>query len=354
MSKVYEDSYGKSRMIKIIQHQKAGKILIAAYDDGSGLPTRAVFGDSLKRTTYPHDYEVGSAGYLDYDSSLSAYIFTLKPGEKMPKMLENYRPLKLVEAMIDEAARLATVKVDEETSITFPGVEVWKGLHEILKELNEEAERLNAGVVIWRVEMIPDPDRKKKPYWNKRVPMVRNGEVGLPVTGYAYSDQSRLMAYLGVVGYKTSVESIRATLIQNKALNLDSDGYHPMSPCEKYEQVLQALPEYTSTHSAFIAHQALPGKWSPEHHLLFLLVFRGSEDPDADLIEQFTVRLNEALEVPIIPEWGLPLFKTAKARNFIGRLETGGDCLGGVWVNLGSDWNGLIGEMIKEGNLTVS
>ncbi len=353
MKNVYEDIYLKQKAQKIITQQRLGKILISA-GNGVNLPSRESLGAEITRCGYAHAYQIGSFGYLDYDMDTQAYIFTPKPDAKLPKALENYKPLKLVEAMIDEAARLATVKVDEETAITFPGVEVWKDLYEILKELNSEAEQINAGVVIWRVEMIPDPDRKKKPYWNKRVPMVRNGEVGLPVTGYAYSDQSRLLAYLGVVGYKTSVESLRATLIQNKVLNLDTDGYHPMSPCEKYEQVLQALPEYTSTHSAFIAHQALPGKWSPEHNLLFLLVFRGSEDPDADLIEQFTVRLNEALEVPIIPEWGLPLFKAAKARNFIGRMETGGDCLGGVWVNLANDWNGLIGEMIKEGNLTVS
>jgi len=98
---VYEDKYLREKVNRIIARQKEGKIIIAAYKDGSGLPAREDFGQELTRAAYPYDYAVGKAGFLNYDSELGAYLFTAKSGEKLPQVLANYRVLTLGEAILD-------------------------------------------------------------------------------------------------------------------------------------------------------------------------------------------------------------------------------------------------------------
>jgi hypothetical protein len=98
---VYEDKYLREMVNRIIARQKEGKIIIAAYKDGSGLPAREDLGQELTRAAYPYDYAVGKAGFLKYDSELGAYLFTAKSGEKLPQVLANYRVLTLGEAILD-------------------------------------------------------------------------------------------------------------------------------------------------------------------------------------------------------------------------------------------------------------
>ena len=93
---IYEDKYLHEKVNRIIVRQKKGKIVIAAFKDGSGLPASEDIGKELTRAAYPYDYAVGNAGFLNYNSELSAYLFTAKTDEKLPPVLANYRPLALV------------------------------------------------------------------------------------------------------------------------------------------------------------------------------------------------------------------------------------------------------------------
>jgi len=90
---VYEDKYLREKVNRIIARQKEGKIVVAAYKDGSGLPCKDDFGKDLTRAAFPYDYAVGKAGFLKYDSELGAYLFTAKSDEKLPQVLANYRVL---------------------------------------------------------------------------------------------------------------------------------------------------------------------------------------------------------------------------------------------------------------------
>ncbi|OJX43768.1 MAG: hypothetical protein BGO78_02030 [Chloroflexi bacterium 44-23] len=69
---VYEDKYLREKVNRIIARQKEAKIVIAAHKDGSGLPAREDLGHELTRAAYPYDYAVGNAGFLNYNSELSA------------------------------------------------------------------------------------------------------------------------------------------------------------------------------------------------------------------------------------------------------------------------------------------
>jgi hypothetical protein len=351
---VYEDKYLREKVNRIIARQKEGKIVIAAHKDGSGLPTREDLGQELTRAAYPYDYAVGKAGFLKYDSELGAYLFTAKSGEKLPQVLANYQTLSLAEATLDVQDRRINILCGE-ACITFTGIQPWKGLYEVLRELNEELERVNAGIVIWKI--IPKENIKVRPgerLFSEAVPKLRNGQAMAHVTGYAY-DSDHNLAYVGLAGYKTSLESLRVTLMCGKPLQMTQDGVGDviLIPTDKYEQAWQAMPEYTSHHVGFVSRLALPGKWEPEDLNAYLLVFRETPEPGKEMIRLFIERIKEALEVPILDEWATIIWKQACNRKLVHDLVTGGDCILGARIDLQADWQELLTELLAQEDISL-
>ncbi|NSW52981.1 MAG: hypothetical protein HPY85_10790 [Anaerolineae bacterium] len=353
-------SYTRNELKGIRRMMELGFNLVLFYGNNPfHLPESHEIG---KTTRYPgHDFAMTTQngeiiGYLDYaNAGNGQYRYSPAQDKKLPKVIEDYRAPKEVEVVLDQATRVATITTGD-TIITFTGVNVFDRLDHILDEINGELYRLNTGYWAWRIEMIPDPEAASKPFSNG-VPVVMNGQVRLAVTGYAYEDNS-FLHYLGVVGHKTGIESLRATMVQGKPFYMEVNG-SPVSfyPLPKYEQVWQPMPEYSSHHSAFIAHQALPGKWTPDDNTISLLVFRGTdgaENPAAEIKRQFISRLNEALEIPIVPEWADALWEAAKLTRFVRKLTVGGDCIAGILINLNADWNHLVETLLEEGKIVVA
>lgn len=346
---IYEDKYLREKVNRIIAKQKEGKVIIAAYKDGSGLPAREDLGQTLARAAYPYDYAVGTAGFLNYDSDLGAYLYIAKPGAKQPEVIASYRTLALAEAVLDVCQRKVRIQTDD-TAVTFTGAQPWKGLHEVLREINEELVRVNAGIVIWKV--IPKEEQKSKPedrMFRAAVPRLRNGQAMAHVTGYAY-DNDQALAYIGLVGYKTSLESLRVTLMAGKPLQMTEDGAGDTSliPTDKYEQAWQAMPEYTSHHAGFVSRLAVPGKWEPDDLAAYILIYKETPDPGIELIRLFVERLKEALEIPILDEWAAILWKHARNRKYVQDLKTGGDCILGTKIDLQADWQELFSELLAQ------
>jgi hypothetical protein len=352
---VYEDKYLRDKVNRIIARQKEGKIVVAAFKDGSGLPAKEDLGQELIRAAYPYDYAVGKAGFLKYDSELGVYLFIARSNEKLPPVLANYRPLVLAEAILDVQDRRITIQCGE-TNATFTGVQPWKGLHEVLQEVNEELARINAGMVVWKIT--PKENGKTKPgdrLFPEAVPKLRNGQALAHVTGYAY-DSDHTLAYIGLVGYKTSLESLRMTLMSGKPLQMIQDGVGDLTliPTDKYEQAWQAMPEYTSHHAAFVSRLALPGKWEPDDLAAYVLVYRETADASAELIHLFIERLKEALEFPILDEWAAALWKQARNRKYIQEMTTGGDCILGARIDLQADWQELLTELLSQEAISLT
>ena len=350
----FEDKYLREKINRIIARQKEGKVIVAAFKDGSGLPSREDLGQELIRAAYPYDYQVGKAGFLKYDSDLGAYLFTARPGEKLPSVLANYRALSLAEATVDLADRRILIQTGD-TSVTFTNAQSWKGLYEVLQEVNEELARLNAGIVVWKITPRNSPmARPVDRLYSEAVPKLRNGQAMAHVSGYAF-DNDHLLVYVGLVGYKTSLESLRVTMMAGKSLSLIQDGAGDISliPSDRYEQAWQAMPEYTSHHAGFVSRLALPGKWEPEDLNAYLLVFQGSADPEQELIQLFIERLKEALEAPILDEWAVPLWKQARNRKMVQDLVTAGDCRRGAKIDLQANWQELLTELLAEESITL-
>jgi hypothetical protein len=352
---VFEDKYLREKVNRIIARQKEGKVVIAAYKDGSGLPCRDELGQELTRAAFPYDYAVGKIGFLKYDSDTAGYLFTAKAGEKLPPLLANYRPLALAEAILEIQERKLTIQSGE-TSVTFTGVQPWKGLHEVLREVNEELARVNAGLVVWKIT--PNEGKSREPagrLYPESVPRLRNGQAMGHISGYAY-DQDHNLAYVGLVGYKTSLESLRVTLMAGKSLQMLQDGAGDVSllPTDRYEQAWQAMPEYTSHHVGFVSRLALPGKWEPEDLCAYLLVFRDAPDPGQELVRLFVERLKECLEVPILDDWARALWAQARNRKLVVDLTVGGDCVMGAKIDLQADWQELLTELLLQETITLA
>lgn len=352
---IYEDKYLREKVNRIIARQKEGKIIIASCKDGSGLPCREDLGEDLLRAAYPYDYAVGKIGFLNYDSELGAYLFTARANEKLPQVLINYRPLVLAEANLNVQDRRIDIQYSK-TSVTFTGVQPWKGLYEVLREVNEELARINAGIVVWKItpqenEKLNSDDR----LFPAAVPKLRNGQALADVTGYAY-DSDHNLAYIGLVGYKTSLESQRVTLMCGKTLQMTQDGMDDVSliPTDKYEQIWQAMPEYTSHHVGFMSRLALPGKWEPEDLNSYMLVFRGTSNPEDEMIKLFIERIKEALEVPILDEWAGTLWWQARNHGLVQDLVTAGDCILGVRIDLQADWQELLTNLLAQENISLT
>lgn len=352
---VYEDKHLREKVNRIIAKQREGKIVVAAYKDDTGLPVRDELGVVLGRAAYPYDYTVGSFGFLKYDSELGAYLFTAKPDTALPPVLVEYRALSLAEATLDPTARVIQIQAGE-TLVTFTGAHPWKGLYEILHEVNEELVRTQAGIVVWKITHKESSNAGvQERLFPGAVPRLRNGQAMGDVTGYAY-DNDRNLVYVGLVGYKTSLESLRVTLMANKPISMSQEtkGDVSLLPVEKYEQAWQAMLEYTSHHAAFVARNALPRKWEPEDLFAYLLVFKGTDDPGQELMRLYVERLKEALEIPILDDWGAALWKYAQSQRYIHDLTTDGDCILGARIDLQADWKGLITDLLRQETLQLN
>ena len=64
-------------------------------------------------------------------------------------------------------------------------------------------------------------------------------------------------------------------------------------------------------------------------------------------------RLQEALVFPLPDEWAYILWEYGLDAGYIQRLETGGDCRGGVRLDLTRDWQALVQSLLDQQLVTL-
>jgi hypothetical protein len=190
------------------------------------------------------------------------------------------------------------------------------------------------------------------------VPQIRNEHGSAYVTGYAHDDAGNLI-YLGVVGHKTVLKSIRATVQarQRKKLFLQGKPVYPLPT--HYSQTWQHLPDFGAYHATLIADPALPGKWQPGEDVIYLLVSEGElldgSTPETRARSMLASRLSETLPIPILNEWQESLWEAGQRENLIAGLDIGGDCQEGYLVHLSeTGWKELITRLFKEHKIRIS
>jgi hypothetical protein len=151
-----------------------------------------------------------------------------------------------------------------------------------------------------------------------------------------------------MVGHKTVLESIRATIQtrQRRKLFLQGQPVYPLAT--HYCQTWQHLLDYGAYHATLIADPALPGKWQPGEEVVYLLVFEGEDDGEAQAQHMLAVRLAETLPIPILDEWNTSLWEVARKKELVVRMETCGDCQEGYIVQLSENaWKEVVIGLIR-------
>lgn len=354
----FENTYFRERAIIAANRQKQGHILVSGSksDTGQGLPLPYIHDvPSLRRGSYPYDYEC-EWGRFKYEYELGSYLFTPHNGQ-VPPGWERYdlqTPIQPVSAVIDRARRLATV-LTKDREIVLRDVPVGESPYNLLQQVNAALAQSCQPFVAWRLEWITSEiDR----LWPDGVPQIRNEHGSAYVTGYAHDDAGNLI-YLGMVGHKIVLESIRATVQarQRKKLILQGRTVYPLAT--HYCQTWQHLPDYGAYHATLIADPALPGKWQPREEVAYILVFEGDliygENPAEHACQMLPSRFSEILSIPVLKDWAEKLWKAGAEQELIGELMTGGDCPTGFWVQLTeTGWADITSRLLKEGVIGIS
>lgn len=353
----FENTYFRERAIKAANRQKQGHILVSGSksDTGQGLPLPYIHDvPGLRRGSYPYDYEC-EWGRFKYEYELSSYLFTPHNGQ-VPPGWERYdlqTPIQPVTAVIDRARRLATIKT-KDREIVLRDVSMGETPYNLLQQINAALAQSCQPFMAWRLEWVSgEIDR----LWPEGVPQIRNEHGSAYVTGYAHDDAGNLI-YLGMVGHKTVLESIRATIQarQRKKLFLQGRPVYPLP--SHYFQTWQHLSDYGAYHATLIADPALPGKWQSGEDVVYLLVFEGElldgSTPEIKLGRMLASRLSETLPIPILDRWAVTLWEAGAKKELIGDLAASGDCPSGHWVHVSeSGWNEVVTALVAQGAISI-
>jgi hypothetical protein len=191
-------------------------------------------------------------------------------------------------------------------------------------------------------------------YPDGQVPVLSNAHTRADVTGYALLESTpyqHTLVYVGLAAHKTSLESLWATLVRGRGgcsmrgVSVLSDGGIKM--------LAHPLPDFRIMHAGIICRKALPGGWEAQDDSAYALVFE-TDVPEETALQKVTLkRLQETLPFPILDDWNKLIWERGLDAGYIQRLETGGDCRGGVRIDLGKPWQDLVQNLLEQEVLKV-
>ena len=351
----YEDEYIKERIEELRLAQKEattnGKVLVSAYEQFwlpalNDLPDVEFLGRDRHTAPYGKFEAVPSVPFH------GALWFTSLPGAELPPSLKNIKEWLPASAVVDMNARIVRIRI-EEIEITFTSINVGLNAQELLRDINQELVRVNAGVYVYRIEPVEEDSPVHHLYSDGRIPTLTNAHTRADVTGYAVLQDrpyQHTLVYVGIAAHKTSVESLWASLIRGKG-GCSMRGTSILADGE-VKMLTQPLPEFNVLHAGIICRKALPGKWEAKDDAAYALVF---EDNNVESQLQALVlnRLQETLAFPIPDDWTKTLWEYALDAEYIQRLITGGDCRGGVRIDLAKPWQDLVQNLLEQEVLKI-
>lgn len=351
----YEDEYIQERIEELRVAQKEataiGKILVSSYEQ-FWLPALNDLPDvdyqGRDRYTAPYG-KFESVPNVPFHGAL---WFTPLPGAELPPALMNIKEWMPASALVDMNARMVNIKV-EEVEITFTSINVGLNAQELLRDINQELVRINAGVYVYRIEPVEEVSPVHHLYLDGKIPALTNAHTRADVTGYALLEDrpyQHTLIYVGIAAHKTSVESLWASLIRGKG-SCSMRGTAVLADGE-VKMLTQPLPEFNVLHAGIICRKALPGKWEAKDDAAYTLVFEEG-DVESKLQGLALNRLQETLAFPIPDDWAKTLWEYALDAEYIQRLVTGGDCRGGVRLDLSKPWQDLVQNLLEQDVLKI-
>lgn len=351
----YEDEYIKERIEELRTAQKEavaqGKVLVSSYEQ-FWLP---VLNDLPDVEYQGRDRHIAPYGKFEAAPQVpfhGALWFTPMPGVELPPALKNIKEWMPASAVVDMNARTVNIQMND-IEITFTSINVGLNAHELLRDINQELVRINAGVYVYRIEPVVEASPARHLYPDGRVPVLSNAHTRADVTGYAVLQDrpyQHTLAYVGIAAHKTSVESLWASLIRGKG-GCSMRGTSVLADGE-VKMLTQPLFEFNVLHAGIICRKALPGKWEAKDDAAYALVFEGG-DVESQLQSLALNRLQETLAFPIPDDWTKTLWEYALDAEYIQRLVTGGDCRGGVRIDLAKPWQDLVQNLLEQEVLKI-
>ncbi len=354
-TQTYEDEYIQEHIEELRTAQKEaavqGKVLVSSYEQ-FWLPA---LNDLPDVEFQGRDHYTAPYGKFETAPSVpfhGALWFTPLPGAELPPALKNAREWLPASAVVDGNARTVRIQA-EETEVTFTSINMGLTARELLREINLELVRVNAGVYVYRLEPVENAAPVQHLYLDGRVPTLTNAHTRADMTGFAVLQDrpyQHTLVYVGIAAHKTSVESLWASLIRGKG-SCSMRGTSVLADGE-VKMLTHPLPEFNVLHAGIICRKALPGKWETKDDAAYALVF---EDGNAEAhLQALTLRrLQETLAFPIPDAWAKTLWEYALDAEYIQRLETGGDCRGGVRIDLNKPWVDLVQGLLDQNILKI-
>jgi hypothetical protein len=354
-TQTYEDEYIQERIEELRTAQKEaavqGKVLVSSYEQ-FWLPA---LNDLPDVEFQGRDHYTAPYGKFETAPSVpfhGALWFTPLPGAELPPALKNAREWLPASAVVDGNARTVRIQA-EETEVTFTSINMGLTARELLRDINLELVRVNAGVYVYRLEPVENAAPVQHLYLDGRVPTLTNAHTRADVSGYAVLQDrpyQHTLVYVGIAAHKTSVESLWASLIRGKG-SCSMHGTSVLADGD-VKMLTHSLPEFNVLHAGIICRKALPGKWEAKDDAAYALVFE-SEAVEEKLKVLTLKRLQETLAFPIPDDWAKTLWDYALDAEYIQRLETGGDCRGGVRIDLNKPWVDLVQGLLDQNILKI-
>ncbi len=254
--------------------------------------------------------------------------------------------------VVDMNARTVKIQV-QDIEITFTSINISLNAHQLLQEINHELVRAKAGVYLWRIEPVEGASVNHL-FPDGRIPVLSNAHTRADVTGYALLEDrlyQHTIAYVGITAHKTSVESLCASLIRGRG-SCSLRGTSVLADGD-VKMITQPLRDFNVLHAGIVCRKALPGKWEAKDDAAYALVFEQNKDIEQALQKVMIHRLQEVLAFPILEEWAKTLWEHGLDAGFIQRLETGGDCRGGVRIDLTKPWQDFVQNLLEQALVTV-
>ena len=354
-TQTYEDEYIQERIEELRTAQKEavtqGKVLVSSYEQ-FWLPALNELPDvefqGRDRYTAPYG-KFETAPSVPFHGAL---WFTPLPSAELPPALKYAREWRPTSAIVDGNARMVRIQA-EETEVTFTGVNMGWTARELLQEINLELVRGNAGVYVYRLEPMENTAPVQHLYPDGHIPPLTNAHTRAEVSGYAILQDrpyQHTLVYVGVAAHKTSVESLWASLIRGKG-NCSLRGTSVLADGD-VKMLTHPLTEFNVLHAGIVCRKALPGKWEAKDDAAYALVFEAG-DVEAQLQALTLKRLQETLAFPVPDAWAKTLWEYALDAEYIQRLVTGGDCRGGVKLDLTKPWQDLVQNLLEQEVLMI-
>ncbi len=190
-----------------------------------------------------------------------------------------------------------------------------------------------------------------------------------------FAADGALLVLLDAVGHKTACKSLWATVVGGARRPFGISGGVSVAGGEakqdRYLAFWTELPEHNA-HNLVVCHERfLVATTDPKHVRPFYLALSksveaqsvgtqsgGTQNEDSDLpaslAERFAAMLNQALDLPVLPQWAGVLWHTGLRADLIEPITAGGDIAAAWKVQPDSEsWSETLRDALEAGDIVI-